>query len=59
MSESIINMNSEIRSKSIHNDFRSSGNKFSKKLNQIKVKSKMIDFTRLNSIEKKLLSNKN
>jgi hypothetical protein len=59
MSENIINMNNEVRSKSIHNDFRDSGSKFSKKIKKIEVKSKMIDNIKLNSIEKKLLSNKN
>ena len=59
MSENIINMNNEVRSKSIHNDFRDSGSKFSKKINKIEVKSKIIDYIKLNSIEKKLLSNKN
>lgn len=59
MSENIINMNNEVRSKSIHNDFRDSGSKFSKKIKKIEVKSKMIDYIKLNSIEKKLLSNKN
>ena len=59
MSENIINMNNVVRSKSIHNDFRDSGSKFSKKIKKIEVKSKMIDNIKLNSIEKKLLSNKN
>lgn len=52
-------MNSEIRSKSVHNNPKITINKFSKRIKPLEVFTKNINLNNLNSIEKKLLSNKN
>lgn len=52
-------MNNEIRSKSVHNNPKISVNKFSKRIKPLEVFTKKRYFYNLNSIEKKLLSNKN
>jgi len=52
-------MNNEIRSKSVHNNRILSVNKFSKRIKPVEVFTKKRNLNNLNSIEKKLLSNKN
>ena len=52
-------MNSEVRSKSVHNNPKITINKFSKRIKPLEVFSKKRNLNNLNSIEKKLLSNKN
>jgi hypothetical protein len=52
-------MNNEIRSKSVHNNPKMSTSKFSKRIKPLETIIKKRNLNNLNSIEKKLLSNKN
>ena len=52
-------MNNEIRSKSVHNNPKISVNKFSKRIKPLEFFVRKRNLNNLNSIEKKLLLNKN